>query len=277
MRDRLAATYVLVLLAALTLLPGASRPLSADPVLPTVAGQTRTLLPDGRWLLVGGQGTQGPLGTAWIFDPQTNSAAVVAQPLLQPRAGHTATVLPDGSVLITGGVGPGGQVVSTIEHFDVPTQALHLVPATGLTPRADQTATLLTDGRILFAGGISAQGQVLGDAQLFNPLTYAVEAVPTPLSTARRGGTASLLPDGRVLIWGGTDATGTALTTGDVFDLQQSGFSRLTVRPPRLIQATAHNSTRRSRSREARVCRPTACSRFDSRSPSAWTRPRPAL
>jgi hypothetical protein len=181
--------------------------------------------------LAGGQGTQGPLGTASIFDPQTNSTAVVAQPLLQPRAGHTATVLPDGSVLIAGGMGPGGQVVSTIEHFDVPTQAFHLVPATGLTPRADQTATLLTDGRILFVGGVSAQGQVLGDAQLFNPLTYAVDAVSTPLSMARRGATASLLPDGRVLIWGGTDATGTALTTGDVFDLQQSGFARVTVRP----------------------------------------------
>ncbi len=230
MKMRLAPSYVLLFLVTLALLPSASRPLSADPALPTVPGQSRTLLPDGRWLLVGGQGVQGPLATAAIFDPQTNSLIPIAQPLLQPRAWHTATVLTDGSVLIAGGVGPGGQVSVVLEHFDPTMQAFHLVPATGLVPRADQTATLLTDGRVLFAGGVSSQGQVLGDAQLFNPQTYAVEAAQ-PLSTARRGAIATLLPDGSVLLWGGADATGAALTSGDVFDPQQRGFSLVTVRP----------------------------------------------
>jgi YD repeat-containing protein len=230
MKIRLAPAYVLLCLVTLALLPSASRPLSADPALPAVPGQSRTLLSNGRWLLAGGQGVQGPLATAAIFDPQTNSLTPIAQPLLQPRAWHTATVLADGSVLIAGGVGPGDQVSTVLEHFDPTMQIFHLVPATGLVPRADQTATLLTDGRVLFAGGVSTQGQVLGDAQLFNPQTYAVDAVQ-PLSTARRGATATLLPDGRVLLWGGADATGAALSVGDVFDPQQSGFTRVTVRP----------------------------------------------
>ncbi len=230
MKLRLALWYVLLFLVTLALLPSASRPLSADPALPAVPGQSRTLLPDGRWLLVGGQGVQGPLATAAIFDAQTNSLTPIAQPLLQPRAWHTATVLADGSVLIAGGVGPSGQVSAVLEHFDPTLQAFHLVPATGLVPRADQTATVLTDGRVLFAGGVSAQGHVLGDAQLFNPQTSAVEAAQ-PLSTPRRGAIATLLPDGSVLLWGGADATGAALTSGDVFDPQQRGFSFVTVRP----------------------------------------------
>ena len=167
MKIRRAPWYVLLCLVTLALLPSASRPLSADPALPAVPGQSRTLLPNGRWLLVGGQGAQGPLATAAIFDPQTNSLTSVAQPLLQPRAWHTATVLSDGNVLIAGGVGQGGQVSTVLEHFDPTMQVFHLVQATGLVPRADQTATLLTDGRVLFAGGVSPQGQVLGDAQLF--------------------------------------------------------------------------------------------------------------
>jgi RHS repeat-associated protein len=230
MRVRRVSACILLLLAVLTLLPGASRTLSADPVLPVVLGQSRTLLPDGRWLLMGGEGPQGPFATAAIFDPQTSTMTAVTQPLLQPRAWHTATLLADGGVLIAGGVGPGGQVSTVVEHFDPTTQAFHLVHAPGLVPRADQTATLLTDGRILFAGGVSPLGQVLADAQLFNPLTYAVEAVQS-LSTPRRGATATLLPDGRVLLWGGADPAGSALTAGDVFDPQQSVFTRVTTRP----------------------------------------------
>jgi RHS repeat-associated protein len=220
----------LLILGVALLLPGA-RAQSPGAPSAVIPGQSVTLLPDGRWLLVGGQGAQGPLGTASIFDPETTTTTPVTQPLLQARAGHTATVLADGSVLIVGGFGSGGHVVSIIEHFDVPSQAFHLVPATGMTPRAHQTATLLTDGRILVAGGTSSQGQMLGDAQLFNPLTFAVEAVPAPLSTPRQGATAGLLPDGRVLIWGGTDATGAALTTGEVFDPAQPGFAGVTVKP----------------------------------------------
>ena len=218
------------LLLSMTLLPNASGRFGAEPALPVVPGQSRTLLSDGRWLLVGGEGGQGPLASAAVFDPQTSSLTSITQPLLQGRAWHTATVLPDGRVLIAGGIGSGGQVSTVLEIFDPTVQAFHPIPAPGLVPRAEQTATLLTDGRVLFAGGLSAQGQVLSDAQLFNPVTSAVEAVQ-PLSTPRRGGTATLLADGRVLLWGGTGATGAALTAGDVFDPEQGNFAYVTARP----------------------------------------------
>src|SRR5215467_6035797 len=228
MRLRRAISHGLLL--SMTLLPNASGRFGAEPALPVVPGQSRTLLSDGRWLVVGGEGGQGPLTTAAVFDPQTSSLTSITQALLQGRAWHTATVLPDGRVLIAGGIGSGGQVSTVLEIFDPTVQAFHPIPAPGLVPRAEQTATLLTDGRVLFAGGLSAQGQVLSDAQLFNPVTSAVEAVQ-PLSTPRRGGTATLLADGRVLLWGGTDATGAALTAGDVFDPAQGNFVYVTARP----------------------------------------------
>src|SRR5215472_17067550 len=228
MRLRRAVSYGFLL--SMTLLPNASGRSSAEPALPVVPGQSRTILSDGRWLLVGGQGQQGPLATAHIFDPQTSSLTSITQALLQGRSWHTATVLADGRVLIAGGVGLGGQVSTVLEIFDPAEQTFHLAPAPCLVPRAEQTATLLTDGRVLFAGGLSAQGQVLGDAQLLNPVTSAVEGVQ-PLSTPRRGGTATLLADGRVLLWGGFGATGVVLTAGDVFDPAQANFAQVTARP----------------------------------------------
>ena len=184
MRLRRAISHGLLL--SMMLLPNASGRSGAEPTLPVVPGQSRTLLSDGRWLLFGGEGGQGPFATAVIFDPQTSSLTPITQPLLQGRAWHTATVLPDGTVLICGGVDSGGQVSTVLEIFDPTVQAFHLVPAPGLLPRAEHTATLLTDGRVLFAGGHSAQGQVLGDAELFNPVTSAVEPVQPPLDSSPR-------------------------------------------------------------------------------------------
>src|SRR5262250_1447407 len=228
MRLRRAVSYGLLL--SMTLMPHASGRSSAELALPVVPGQSRTILSDGRWLLVGGQGGQGLLATAAIFDHQTSSLTPITQPLLQERSSHTATVLADGRVLIAGGVGSGGQVSTVLEIFDPTARTFHVAPAPGLVPRAEQTATLLTDGRVLFAGGLSAQGQVLGDAQVFNPITSVVEAVQ-PLSTPRRGATATLLADGRVLLWGGADATGAALTVGDVLDPEQGSFAQVPARP----------------------------------------------
>ena len=97
MRLRRVISHGLLLL--MTLVPTASGRSGAEPALPVVPGQSRTLLSDGRWLLVGGQGGQGPFATAAIFDPQTSSLTPITQSLLRGRAWHTATVLPDGTVL----------------------------------------------------------------------------------------------------------------------------------------------------------------------------------
>src|SRR5258708_38115101 len=73
----------------------------------TVAGQSRSLLPDGRVLLVGGEGPDGPLATASVQDLKTGAITALPVKLLRPRAWHTATILPDGTVLVAGGIGPG--------------------------------------------------------------------------------------------------------------------------------------------------------------------------
>jgi hypothetical protein len=78
----------------------------------TGSGQSSTLLPDGRLLVIGGQGPSGPLATAGIKDAQTASITQVSGQLQYARAWHTATLLPDGTILVLGGVGRSNVIVS---------------------------------------------------------------------------------------------------------------------------------------------------------------------
>ncbi len=50
----------------------AGEPARSD-AAPSRPGQTLTLLSDGRWLLVGGNGPAGPVATAALWDPQTHT------------------------------------------------------------------------------------------------------------------------------------------------------------------------------------------------------------
>jgi len=110
---RLGLTLTLGL--SLLLVPSASGP---QTISGPIGGRTATPLPDGRWLLLGGEGTSGPVGTALIWEPRTGASTPLPQGLQHPRAWHTATVTPDGTILILGGVGAGGQVVDAVEVFD---------------------------------------------------------------------------------------------------------------------------------------------------------------
>jgi RHS repeat-associated protein len=227
-----------IIAAALAVLPSSTLTRVAAGAPTLQPGQTATLLPDGRWLLIGGQAAQGPLAGVAILDPRTG-IVISLPPLVSARAWHTATQLSDGGVLVVGGVGPAGQLVSLVEHYDPGSQTSHAMPAAGLTPRAYQTATLLTDGRVLIAGGVSQTGQVLRQAELWDPQSQAVQAVAAMPTTERRGAMATLLPDGTVLLWGGVDAAGTPLATGDVFDPVRQAFSRVTAIPSSIQPSSA--------------------------------------
>jgi RHS repeat-associated protein len=221
---------VLLLALGIGFVPSASRPqgVGGPPVMP---GQTATQLPDGRWLLLGGQGTAGPQLAAILWDPRTQLGSPLARPLLQAREWHSATLEPDGSILIVGGVGSNGQLIPEAERFVPGTQTFEALSNTGLVPRASHTATLMTDGRILIAGGVGSQGQALADAQIWDTSSQKAEPASVALTTARRSATATLLPDGTILLWGGLDAQGVPVTTGDVFDPAASSVTNVTQLP----------------------------------------------
>src|SRR5713226_7194534 len=95
-------------------------------------GQSETLLPDGKVLMAGGEGPEGPLANAFVRDPQSGKTAPVSGKLLHPRAWHTATLLPNGSVLIFGGTGAGNGIVKEVELFDLATQTFQELGPMGL-------------------------------------------------------------------------------------------------------------------------------------------------
>ncbi len=87
-----------------------------EPIVETDTGRTgesTTLLPDGRALVVGGTASEdaAPLADAQILDPATE-AFVPAGTLVESRTDHTATFLRDGRVLVVGGTGTDGPLGS---------------------------------------------------------------------------------------------------------------------------------------------------------------------
>lgn len=188
------------------------------------AGQTATLLPDGRWLLTGGMEADGPSATMEIQDSQTSRKTLVKDSLRFARAWHSATMLPDGNVFIFGGVDAKGAVIDQAELFNPKSEEVQTLSAK-LTPRSHHTATLLTDGRLLVAGGESNEGKLLARIELWDARTGIATDSSAELRTARRGHTATLLPNGSVLLWGGTNQDGEALTEGEVYDPEARSLS----------------------------------------------------
>src|SRR5262249_6471592 len=119
------------------------------PASSKLVGQTETLLPSGRLLSIGGQGSDGPERTASIGTGQPGQTVQLPSGLHHTRSWHSATMLPDGRILVLGGIGREGEVVAEAEVFDPETQTFQPMPAIAATPRAYHTATLLTDGHVL--------------------------------------------------------------------------------------------------------------------------------
>lgn len=201
----------------------------APPTPMTVDGQSATLLPDGRWLFVGGRQDltvngaivtrEFPLEQAQVQKPS------LPKNLAYPRYGHTATVLPDGSVLIFGGKDAGGSLVYATEILNLESGEITIANDTALTPRAFHSATLLTDGRVLIVGGQGTDGETLQQAELFDPDILLVEGREVRTVTPRRGQQAALLSTGDGLIWNGLDAAGNPVSTAELYDVSVGNFS----------------------------------------------------
>ena len=190
----------------------------------TLLGQSSTPLPNGLILLLGGEGKDGPVGTAAILDPASSTSTQLSTGLLQARAWHSATVLPNGMVFIFGGNGNGGNVLATGEVYDPATQEFSSLSPLGLTARAHHTATLLSDGTVLFAGGLDQHDQTLGTVQVWDTRSTSAVNVDALLIAPRRDHTATLQADGTVLFWGGKNQSGLALEYGEVYDPSTRGL-----------------------------------------------------
>src|SRR5260370_29814105 len=80
-----------------------------------ISGQSRTLLPNGLELLLGGKSAGAVTDAASLLDPQTGGVAALQNHLQYPRSSHSATVLPNGTGTIIGGRGTR----KTIAHAHV--------------------------------------------------------------------------------------------------------------------------------------------------------------
>ena len=173
---------------------------------------TATLLPDGKVLIVGGQGpVQGGIGalaTTELYDPAAN-AFVHSNDLGEARANHTAALLGDGSVLVTGGAGgPASDVsVATAELFD-PRQGSWSRVAPMAESRTGHTATVLADGKVLVAGGESVsrgQRRSLTSAEVYDPAERTWRSAGQ-MSCPRSEQAAVRVGDGSVLVVAGDAA-----------------------------------------------------------------------
>src|ERR1035438_1437181 len=170
---------------------------------------TATLLPSGKVLIVGGNGSSGGLlSSAELYDPASGTWTTTCA-LATAREYHTATLLPNGKVLVVGGetnnqIILGNNSLASAELYD---------PATGHWTatgplkygRYQHTATLLQNGKVLVAGGTGYSPTTT--AELYDPAAGNWTTTGA-MSTARAQHTATLLPDGRVLTAGGGSTFG---------------------------------------------------------------------
>lgn len=176
------------------------------------AGQTATLLNNGKVLVMGGNFGTGPAAELYEpgTEPSTGSFSSTGAMPVDPAFG-SATLLPTGEVLYAGGDIPaegGGTVQTTAAELYDPTTKTWSPTGSLLTARSLQIATLLPSGEVLIAGGYNnPKHETLASAELYDPTTGTFSATGS-MGLPRWEPTATLLSTGtdagEVLVVGGS-------------------------------------------------------------------------
>ena len=218
------------------------------------------MLPSGQVLVAGGENTGGPLSSAELFDPATNTFTRLTgagEALSEARVGAVAATLPSGQVLIAGGSGVSGYL-SSAELFNPASDTFTKLTGAGQSlsqTRDNGVAATLPSGQVLVAGGENGGGR-LSSAELFDPATDAFSKLAgtgEALTEPRGGAIAAALPSGQVLIAGGEAQlpeppvipTPRPLSSAELFNPATDTFGKLgqSLREPRQdgIAATLPN------------------------------------
>ncbi|MBI3591476.1 MAG: hypothetical protein HY094_08900 [Candidatus Melainabacteria bacterium] len=192
---------------------------------------TASLLPDGRVLIIGGQGninmtTIGALNSIEIFEPGSRLVQPSGISLNTPRLLHTATTLQNGNILITGGFTNEkqdqfgfGPATNISELIDVTSLTIKKVGSLVEKGVGGHSATLLTNGLVLITGGSTdffagrtqdvSKGLAKGTIQFYNSTSETFDFVlkssggNLELQNPRFLHESILLPDGSVAVVGG--------------------------------------------------------------------------
>jgi len=166
-----------------------------------------TLLPDGRVLVVGGEGKEKfhYHKNAEIYDPLTDNWTLI--PIESTFVGPL-TLLLDGRLLLIKDSSVEGYVYDPATNSSI-WAGSPFVSQPSYSPIGGAAAvTVLQNGWVLKTGGHGLRAAALRTlevAHLYNPDTNGW-ATATPMTIPREGHTSTLLPDGQVLVTGGASA-----------------------------------------------------------------------
>jgi RHS repeat-associated protein len=149
-------------------------------------GHTATVMPDGRVLVLGGQGSDGMIvSQAEIIDPVARTVELYQTPDLISRYQHKTVLLTDGRLLVSGGRDDTGKALDTGQLLDLKAGTANTIFM--LNARYGQDATLLSTGDVLVHGGQSKPGYAVQADEIFNLSTGSFEPATGPAKVSSTG------------------------------------------------------------------------------------------
>jgi hypothetical protein len=136
-----------------------------------------------------------------VFDPVTETFAVLPTSDRRARYRHGAVSLPDGSALVIGGETGAAELVPDATVLRVSSDGRVERLADLSVPRTRVASAATRDGRVFLFGGESRAGIATTSAEVYSAAAGALPIADLP--APRYGHTVTRLLDGRLLIAGG--------------------------------------------------------------------------